>query len=637
MSDIDESKITFMALKFYPPTVRDDLLKSGLLGAHSDRLLQTWVHLGSDDLSFLRCHLYDAFRKVLQGVESCRVTDKSGREWTLSQSYMSGNYSIRFEYAETNFLVSDCYGLHSDSAVRTQALRSAAKTDGMSLSKYQGWLSIISLRPFDDDEMSRLHSELARSPGKVEREIVEHIASRGIDYPTLIPDFSDYYVDLIGDVGQCADISEFSATVARKKFREILDFEGSSGLKRILGLSSHATLVDQIDLKSFEVSEVEKAFDWIAKNADIVSKVGAVELAIAYGECSPKIVSAVITIIEEIRNADSSKYGFLTQFCDLVLLVGGEFARNRLFISAPPYWRRLAVFTHAAVLQRAVVATQANITGLSDSHCDNRAPLFLIQTAIDLRLEPRWQSGYLGPEQLKAEFLGRILMAGERHSETIDEQLKHYILDDPTLRDNVKFPLAYLPGPLEGGIEPAMILPQDLVSAIESALSSSPLELSSFVPLVNSALVFKLNPAQADWASKALRTANYQLRAENDAEDLEPVLAGLATVAAVTRSPSLGDEVIVLIRAMQHRSNNALDVNQVLTIGLIAAASRAGEQEWIDFVGKLFAEVCFRDITQFEARSVRFVLFQLCRLKPELWRSVGGAYAALESILPYGG
>jgi hypothetical protein len=341
-------------------------------------------------------------------------------------------------------------------------------------------------------------------------------------------------------------------------------------------------------------------------------------------------------MIEELRSSDTSQYGYLTEFCNLVLLVGGEFSRNRLFVSSPPFWRRLAIFSHAAILQRAVLASNSNVFGLSNSHSENRAPLFFLQTAIDLRLEPRWQSAYLGPEQLKAEFLGRIFTAANRHSSTINQSLRAYILDDPAIRNEVRFPFSYLPGPLEGGVDPVMTLPKDLATAIESALLSTPLELSSFVPLVNSALFFKLDGTEADLASKVLQTAKYQLRTGNNPGALEPILSGIATVAAVTRSSCLGDEVVVLMRALRNNFNDALNINGVITVGLIAAASRAEEQEWLDFVGRLFNEICFQELTQPDTRLVLFVLRQLCRLKPELWRTVGGAHAALQSIMPYG-
>jgi hypothetical protein len=630
------AKITLIALNFYPPMIRDDLLKSKMLGAYSRLLLETWVHFGSEDLSFPRNVIYDAFRRVYQGEEGCRVVDKSGREWNLSQSNASGIAAIEFGHAETNFLFSDCYGLHPDASVRTAALASAACTAGMTPPKYEAWLAIISSRPLDDDEMSKLLDELSQSPRNVERKIVEHIGSREIDYSTLIPNVEDYYIDLVGPAGECADIFAFAATVMSERSSGVINFEGADGLKRMLTCSSHSALVDAIDLDSIELSELEDVFSWLSENADVVSKVGAIELAIAYPKCSPKIAASAISMIEDIRCDDSSPRGSLMQFCDLVLLVGGELARNALFISSPPYWRRLAIFTHAAVLQRAIAATKLDIAHLSDSQCDNRAPLFLIQSAIDLRDEPRWQTRYLGPEQLKAEFLGRIFVAAERHSNTVHEQLRAHVLDNPDFKKEVRFPLAYLPGPLEGGIASSMAPPEELVAAIESALSSTPLELSSFIPLVNSALIFKLNDTQAELASRALKTANYQLRAGNNTVDLESVLAGLATVAAVTRTPSLGDEVIVLIRVLRNRADLSLNINQALTIGLIAAASRVEERDWIDFVGKLFSEISFQDLTQLEAKSIRFVLLELCRLKPELWRSVGGAHAALESILPYG-
>lgn len=635
MNANDIAKLTYIALKCYPEAMRDDLMRSTFLGEESKLLLENWIWFGSDDLSFRRNVIYDIFRRVYNGEEGCHVVDKSGREWRLSRSNISGTTAIRFENEDNNFQISDCYGLHPDAHVRTSEFTSTARHAGMAQSKYQAWLAVITSRALNDDELSRLLDDISQTTRNVKRKIIKHIATGEIDSAVLIPDVEDYYLDLIGDAEGSIDISEFASKVTKRKFDEIINFERIDGLTSMLQLASHSTLVDKIDLGSLELNELEDTYAWLSENGDVISKVGAVELAIAYAKCSPKMAASAIKMIDALRNDDSTKHGFLTQFCDLVLLVGGELTRNALFVSSAPYWRRLAVFSHAAVLQQAVVATKTDTTHLSASQCENRTPLFLIQSAIDLREEPRWQAGHLGPEYLKADFLGRILMAAEKHSNSLHEQLKAYILDDPKFKSEVHFPLAFLPGPIEGGVAPVMTLPDELVEAIESALSTSPLELSSFIPLVNSALVFKLNDRQIELASSAIRTAKYQLRSSSNNEDIEPILMGLATVAAVTRGMSLADEIIILMRVLRHRPGQSLNIDQTLYIGLIAAASRADERGWIDFVGKIFEEICFQELTQIEARSILFVLLQLCRLKPELWRSTGRAHAALESILPY--
>lgn len=635
MSKENETQLTFMALKYYPPSIRNDLMKSQLLGIDKSKLIANWVSFGSEELSFLRKNIFDAIRGLFQSQVDAHIEDKSGRDWKLAIVDAPTRTSIKFQHENISFVVSDCFALHPDPDVRKKIFEEAALKVGMTKSKRDEWLNLIFIRPLHDDELSHLLEELSGSPKNIEQVIRERVKEGEVDYPTLIPDVESYYEDQVGVVGPHQDIFSFAKVVSKRKFNEILEFERTEGLKRILRQSAHFALVDEIELAAFSNVELEATFGWISESADVLSKVGAVELAIGLSHCSSKIAASAIQMINSIRGDDLSTSGALAQFCDLVFLVGGELMRNGLFSSYPPYWRRLAIFSHAAVIQWAVLANNTNVSHLAETQCYSRGPLFLIQSAVDLRLEPRWQAGYLGPTHLKAEFLGRILVAAQRCSGTLHEDLKAYILDDPEFKKEVHFPLAYLPGPLEGGVESAMVLPQDLNEAIESALSASPLELASFIPLVNSALVFKLDEGQADLASKALRAANYQLRSANNELDLQPILNGLATVAAVTRSPSLADEVIILMRVVRNRSGKALSVDHTLTIGLIAAAARSNERDWLEFVGALLTEISFQKLSAIEAQAVRYVLLQLCRLKPELWRHCGGAHAALESLLPY--
>ncbi|MRV75711.1 hypothetical protein GJ700_28745 [Duganella sp. FT92W] len=634
MSYDDEVKMTLMALKFYPPSIQDDLIRRKSCGVDLSEATSNWISFGSDALSFLRKNIFDAIRDLYQKKEQVSISDKSGREWVLVNSDLPTRASIKFQHADINFVVSDCFALHPDPEVRSVIFKTFAFKVGMTKPKRLHWLNLVLARALHDEELSQLLDELATSPGGIDQIILERMKSGEVDYPTLIPDFESYYEDLVGAVGQNEDIFSFSKMVSKRKFDEIIDFERTEGLKKILRQSAHSSLVDSIALNSFQINELEDTFEWLSNNADVLSKIGAVELALTYYNCNLKIAGYAVQMIKSIVDDDLSASGELSQFCDLVFLVGGELARNGLFISSPPYWRRLAIFSHAASINWAVLKNKTNVIHLSETQCHSRKPLFFIQTLIDLRKEPRWQSDYLNPAQLKAEFLGRILMTAQRNSTTLHEYLREYILQSSELKNEVHFPFAYLPGPLEGGMESAVMLPHDLSEAIETALSSLPLELSSFIPLVNSALVFKLNEEQANLAAKALRAANYQLRSANNTDNFAAVLNGLATVAAAARNPALADEIIILMRVQRNCSEQSLSADQALTIGLISAAARSNERDWMDFIGKLLNELSFQDLSQVEARTIRFVLLQLCRLKPDLWRYCGGAHAALQSILP---
>lgn len=637
MSKVDIAQVNYLALKFYPPLIRDDLLKTTSFGLDSKLLVASWISFGSEDLSFHRDHIFSNFREIYNGGGNREVTDKSGRKWNIGLGDASGLPAIVFETESTKFQIFDCFGLHPNVEVRASSLQLVARQAAMAPTKYDLWRTKILARALEDDEVTSLLKELSESPFQIKRRIIDEIEGGSATFSTLVPNFESYYVDLACDPGGCGDIFEFSESALRMRIAGSLALEGVGGLKRLLSLSAHSAVTAELAKPGIELPDLEKIIEWAAKYGDVVSIVGAVELGLAAATKESKISESIIELIEKFRKDDLSKSGALSKFCSLAILIGGELSRNAMFATALPYWRRLAIFSHAAVLQQAVISTNSDIEHLSESGSEGRAPYFLIQSAVDLRREPRWQAGYCDPIHLKAEFLGRIYHAALMLSATLPAVLRTYILDDPKFKGEISFPLAYLPGPLEGGVQPIVELPDDLAAAIETGLSAIPLELSSFIPLVNSALVFRLDGAQIELATKAIKAANYQLRTAARKDDLEPILAGIANVSAITRSGALGDDVFILIRVLRNRSDRSISVDQALWIGLVAAASRSDEREWIEFVGRLFTEISFQEITQPEAESVYFVLRHLCRIVPELWRSCAKACAALEAVLPYDG
>jgi len=110
-------------------------------------------------------------------------------------------------------------------------------------------------------------------------------------------------------------------------------------------------------------------------------------------------------------------------------------------------------------------------------------------------------------------------------------------------------------------------------AAIPAALEAEESSPESFALLVNSALLFQIDPAFADLAAQALRRTKYQLRRGQSEGGTRALLAGLATVAAVTRSRELAEEVRRLVRVIRRRQGIGIALYEVVRIGMIAAAS----------------------------------------------------------------
>jgi hypothetical protein len=343
--------------------------------------------------------------------------------------------------------------------------------------------------------------------------------------------------------------------------------------------------------------------------------------------------SALVQLLDTIRddNVEADQSGFKL-LSSLFVLVEGELSRLRLFAKEPPFYRRLASFAHASLIYRQIAGYRVDGKTFSDWAWNNCGEAFYMQSLADMRLEPRWQPDFATPFQLKADFLGRIMNAVRgANADGVDDDLRAMVLgDSPTsLQSLGGFPYPYLPGPLEGSDDVPTVMPAELSEVMESQLKA---ERPSFVALVNAALIFRVAEDKAALAAKAIQLCQYRFSDLRDTSQLLNLVNGLATVAAVTRSHELADQVRILVRRYQHDRASPVQSAEAMRVCLVAAASRAEPRDWSRFVGEWLTELAFRISTQQDGQAVHSHLLSLLRAAPELWVSCGRADAALRAL-----
>jgi len=123
----------------------------------------------------------------------------------------------------------------------------------------------------------------------------------------------------------------------------------------------------------------------------------------------------------------------------------------------------------------------------------------------------------------------------------------------------------------------------------------------------------------------------YHFDATNDPRELFDCLLGLAHVAAMDRSRTLGDEMLSVIRSYRQLFRDELGPLHAFRIGLVAAASRADLKDWCKYVGVLVSALSFGDLEANEAESLHNMMYGLCDVVPELWATCSSGIAALEA------
>ena len=372
------------------------------------------------------------------------------------------------------------------------------------------------------------------------------------------------------------------------------------------------------------------------KDGDRISQLGAIEVGLRVLPSRPEIEQALIRLIEQIRDddVDEQASGFKL-LSALFCLVDGELSRTRLFSSEPPFYRRLAALSQAALIYRQLVSSSVDIDQFSEWAFNNCGGFYL-QSLVDMRLEPRWDPEFVMASQMKADFFGRILNAAKKYEQNITgSQIYNLVFGDEagSLQPFSDLLETWFPGPLDGTEDTQSALPPKFAEAIETQLSIEEVGPSSFPALVNFALIYRIGTDQAELAATALKLANHRIPNIENRQQLVAILDGLARVAAVSRSLVLADELQILVHRYRHDAQYALSIQEIIRICLVVAASRSDLSEWTEFVGDWLTELAFSDLNDDEAQGFHACLDWLCHAAPELWVSCGRADAALSALI----
>lgn len=623
------------ALEFVPPLIRNGLI--GERGFREEYGLKTnaMIVFGSSGISVQRSELFNAVRAVLAGNAPAELTDAEGRTWNLTNEGRKGGLpNLVLSSDQQRLVLPDFSVLSEDASIRIRSLEESASDANLPLSAQVEWRTILQERALEDDEIDSFHSDIHNTPVHVERSIRSEITAGGSSVSSLVPRSRRYFERLVGAYDGSGSIRDYAAGAGREVLRQLTEWRPYDGFLFSLFLSSHSILTAEINTYLVQ-EELEKAFDYLERHGDMLSRLGAFEVGLRILPGRPGVEPFLLRLVHRIRDDDvEGEASEFKLFSALFVLVDGELARTRLLAEEPPFYRRLASLAQAALIHRQLVQCGIDYDYFSELAFSSHGERFYMQSLADMRAEPRWSPDLADAPQLQADFLGRIMIVSRTFQENLGAgELRDTILGDgeQSLVKRCTFPRPYLPGPLEGAEDSQNTLPDELARVIEEQLESDEVEAASFIALVNSATIFRITSGHAELAAKALRLGNYTLANLKDKVQLVGILNGLATVAAVSRNPALADELRILVRRYRRDSQYGLAIDEAVRMCLVASAAREDLEEWRGFAGEWFTELAFGHLEGNEGEVLRSRLLALLHSVPELWVSCARADAALQA------
>ena len=628
--DYVRSAVLQVGLEDAPPMVRASLLDDAQFRAEYGVATDERVAFGDRErVWFQRSRVFGVVRRVLDDRSEAEVVDTDGKKWKVTVSDDDGSSpKLVLSQSGRHIDLANLGGLSPYRNERLESLKEAVADVNLEVSAAETWAKVLTVRALDDEEVQIFFRDVCDTPVETERSILTRIRDGRIGVAELVPSSRLYFERLVGRYDGSTSIAEYAAGGAKVMFEQLRTWGRYQGTVMSLYLAWHSALMEQVSVDELSGEEMVRVLESVVAWGDSTSQLGAIELGLRVLVKKPELEPLIVSLIAKLREDDpkerDDEFAFLS---GLFVLVDGEIARRRVFATEPPFYRRLASLAHAALVHRQFVRSGVVLRGFREWAYEVRGRWFLAQSMSDQRREPGW-CAFRGsePTRFRAEFLARMGMAAKGRVDSVrNKELWGLIVE---MENEIRV-RAHWPGPLEGTRPAEEVAPREIREAVERDVGTESAKPKSFETLLRLGFLGKAWREQGDLAARALRSSGHRLAEIDDRQELWVVLRGLATVAGISGSCELADEVRLVVRHYRNDREYRLGIDRVIEIAVIAAASRVEATEWREFMGEWITEIAFGELEETEGRFAHSCVWALCQVVPELWLSCGRAEAAL--------
>ena len=625
------------ALEYVPPLLRSEVLNDTAFCKEFSIKADGIISFGGATWSVRHSILFDAVRSALAGSLEVPVKDTQGKIWMLRVGEGKKHQRpLILSSGDEQYELPDFTTLSPEADDRLAALEEYVRDVNLPVEVETAWHAILTERALWDEEVQRLQKDIRDTPVYMLRSIKEELGTGQCDLSTMVPRSRVYYERLVGAYDGSSTIQEYAEGPGRELVTQLLEWDKARGLRLSLFLASHSSLMEVLDVSDIKDELIINTFKDLSQSGDWYSVLGAVEIGLKHVQAKPQLEPELIDLIQKILTDDpEQENSSFTTLSALFVLVDGELSRLCLFANEPPFYRRLAALAQASLVQHAIALARVKSDDLNRWAIKTKGEQFYLQSLVDMQQEPRWYPDYATAEQMKLDFCGRIFLASKVCSDQIPEGgLRELALGEGggAVRSFARFPHAYFPGPLEGGMRSPVEVPTELEEAILSQLAEECVTPESFIALANSVLSFHIEPGMAELATSALKREKHHLSKVQNREHLIGVILGLAKVAAATRSSELAGELRIVVRRYRIDPQFQINIREALYIGLVASASHREKSSWGQFLGDWITELAFGDLGSDEISTFLSHLTCLLEIAPTCWVYCSRADAALRAL-----
>ncbi|KKC95302.1 hypothetical protein WR37_10850 [Vibrio parahaemolyticus] len=616
-------------LKDYPESFVDDILNDEDFISKTGIKFNYNINLSEADIQFEDELFYSSLITLYKDGHA-NVKDESDKVWDLSLSDEPEDAPIKdvlLSSGDSKFTASEFWFIHPDINLRL-AYFEYIKT-GLLLGKASAkeMVSTLSSNIPASERMTHVKTIIGTSPGVFYSNLSSSLMKRSLlRLDQLVPESLSYYQSLIGEIVDSHNIIEYFNMEGFEHVKYLIDLYGEKSVPNILSLNWNPNFSNEKIISLFDDNLLCSTYEYIKSNNCFFLDFSFSDVLIKIRHADDDSVNIISRIVDTLRNVDVKNTLSLLSF--FFILTDAVLIRSKLFDCYPVFYRRLASLSHASLLYRCFCANSVEEDQkLCDWIARNFGQDFYIGNLLDLRTDSGWLPDYAEPTQLRYELFGRLLNS----ISVIDEAERHkYVKADDEFLSNLPFSIdMFLPGPLEGGMEPTD-MPSYIEEIINNGLASSGSTTDSFTAFMNSSRYWKLDKQYLASVAEKIRSSGYMFEKIESIDVLYSCLNGLAVAASITKSELLADELLILTRVYRREFLKERKLQELVFIGVLASGSFSSITSWCKYLGQYLSELTYLDLEYEEQQNLYYLIEAICNVEPRLFTTISKAYVLLE-------
>ena len=257
------------------------------------------------------------------------------------------------------------------------------------------WANVVADRPLHDSEIGLVLDDLQSVADPVIDGIGALFGYGQFKVSDVVPDTKAYYESLLGPMPTASGVAQYVETNLNPHLRGVFDKDANWGL-RCVQAACVSELIDPVRAASdvsddFLFSAIQTVGGGVTPFAILTTYKLASSRALRDDRFSSFANDALAAIIEKTSIIDVEP-GADALFSALVRLTLCVVGQAEELASAPPFWRRLAAFTHAAFLVETIDFSGADVGALA-RWCEGRRTVETSAVEIlDHLVEPGWRA-----------------------------------------------------------------------------------------------------------------------------------------------------------------------------------------------------------------------------------------------------